>query len=209
MPRCPPMAPRQKRWSSVRFHQGPCLFCFCLPHWASRLPHAACLLAHAHLSCSFQARRALAVRPWPQDRGRIHRDSTRHVLPESGRGARSRRGLNSWRTVAFCLLFSPSVDRPFPICHLSAMAQAPVGQQIHPPGRGLACHPVACPRWGPSRPSEALCINRLSPPRHPFSRSRPTISSTTTPSRPVVALGSPLRNKSSSIVICPLLAGQP
>jgi hypothetical protein len=90
-----PMALRPKRWSSVRILQASCLFRFLFPHWAWRLPHAACLLVHVHLSCSFQARPPLLVRPWPQDRDRIHRDSTKHVLPESGRGARLRRGLKS------------------------------------------------------------------------------------------------------------------
>jgi hypothetical protein len=121
-----PVGFQPKRWSSVRILQASCLFRFLFPHWAWRLLRAACLLAHAHLSCSFQARLSLLVRPWPQDRGRIHRDSTRRDLPESGRGARSRRGQKSWRTVTLCLLFSPSVGRPFPICHRSALAQAPV-----------------------------------------------------------------------------------
>jgi hypothetical protein len=127
------------------------------------------LLIRPRLSVLLVPGKAIAAgAPWPQGRGRIHRDSTRHVLPESGRGARSRRGLKSWRTVTFCLLFSPSVDRPFPICHLSALAQAPVavGQQIHLSSRGLACHRVACSCRGPSRPSEALCINPKSPPGH-------------------------------------------
>lgn len=100
--------PTQKRWSSVDLTKGPCLLRLHSPDRAWSLPRAALLLADRHLSLSIRERPALVVRPCPQDRGRAHRDSTRLVLPESGRGARSRRGLNSWRTVTTCLLFSLS-----------------------------------------------------------------------------------------------------
>jgi hypothetical protein len=56
------MAFRQKRWSSVSILQASCLLRFLFPHWAWRLPCAACLFAHGYLSCSFQARPSLLVR---------------------------------------------------------------------------------------------------------------------------------------------------
>jgi hypothetical protein len=105
----PPMAPRLKRWSSVRIDHGPSLFRLPSPDLAWGSPRSAFSLADVRLSLSLSVWASLLVRPLLQGRGRAHRDSWRLVLPRSGRSARSRRG-REFIAVPSAFSYFPSVD---------------------------------------------------------------------------------------------------